>query len=462
MIASTRPRRLGSALAVLALGAACRAPLPLPDLAEQARGAPLLDEALRPRVSELRHPLLEAAPVTLADGLNPSEAAILAVVLNPDLVAARAARGEARAGLVAAGILPNPAFNIEVADPYGGGSTGLTDVVNLSLSIDTQQILTRWARIAAARGEVDRVDLDLLWQEWQVAQQARLETTRLAWLEQRVGLATTQLADETQTSKQLRQGFDAGDVTADQLGVQLAARESVRANLVGLEQAGIESRTRLLGLLGRPETEDLVIETPVVSTQESLPLASTLVPTCLERRLDLEALRRGYDAQEARLRQAVLEQFPNVSVGLVRQRNESRLKFLGGFVTVGLPIFDRNQAGVALAEATRARLRAEYEARVADIRNTVAGALDLLALAYRRLRRVTAALAPLTELEGDEADSAQSGDVDWLTYETIRLALLDQRLQQASLLQLVAETQIALGTACGSSDWPPRSGGTTP
>lgn len=438
---------------VLVASIGCYRSLPLPELTRFERGAPLVEEALRAHVAELRHPLLKPVPIVLGDGLSPVEAALVAVALNPDLAAARAARGEARAGLVAAGLLPNPVFNIEVDDPYGLGSTGLTEVLNLSLSIDTQPILTRWARIAAARGEVERVDLGILWQEWQIAQQARLEAVRLAWLEQRVGLARTQLAAETQTSDRLQQGFAAGDVTADQLGVQLAGRETVRTNLVGLEQARIESRNRLLGLFGRPAEMELVVEPPVVPVERPLPAPPDLLARCLERRLDLEALRHGYAAQDARLRQALLEQFPNVSIGLARQRNESQLKFLGGFVSVGVPVFDRNQAGVALARATRERLWFEYQARATDVRNTVQAALEILDLVYSRLPEVTASLAPLTALESDEAQAAEIGDVDWLTYQTIHLALFEQRLQQASLSQLAAETEIALETSCGSFEW---------
>lgn len=448
--------RISSGPLLIAVSLACARPAPLPELADFETGAPLEAEALRARVSELDHPFLEAIPIDLGDGLGPSEAAVLAVALNPDLAAARAARGEARAGLVAAGLLPNPSFGFESDDPYGSGSAGLSRVVNLSLSIDTQQILTHWARVAAARGEVERVDLDILWQEWGIAQQARLEATRLAWLEQRVSLSRKQLDLEAETSDRLQQAFAAGDVAAGPLGVQIAARESVRANLLALEQAHLESRNRLLGLLGRPEPTELAVEPPAASGATSLPSADELVPLCLGRRLDLEALRRSYAAQDARLRQAVIEQFPNVTVGLAHQRNESQLKFLGGFVTVGVPIFDRNQAGVALAEATRERLRLEYAARATEVRGTVHDALDLLELVSRRLPEVTAGLEPLSVVEEQEARAAAAGDVDWLTYETIRLALFEQRLQQASLSQLAAETRIALETACGSFGWPMR------
>lgn len=425
---------------------------PLPEVSGFERGAPWVPEEFKTRVADIDHPILEPVPIDPADGLNPTEAALLAVILNPDLEALRATRREAAAGLIAAGLLPNPIFSAAVDDPYGKKSAGLTNTLGLSLSIDTQQIITRWHRMAAARGEIDRVDLDILWQEWQVAQQARLEATRAAWLDQRVSLARAQLADETQTGERLQHGLDDGDVTAERFGVQIVARESVRTNLVSLEQAQIESRGRLLALLGQPETASLVIEPPSAAVQHPLPTSTDLIGPCLERRLDLEALRRGYEAQDARVWQAVLEQFPNLTIGIARQRDESRVQFLGGFVTLGLPIFDRNQAGVALADSTRTRLRLEYAARTSEIRNTVQTSLDLLQMLSVRLPEVSAGIAPLESLENDEASAAESGDVDWLTYVTIRLALFDQQLQEAALSQLAAETQIGLATACGCFD----------
>jgi outer membrane protein TolC len=464
LAADTDRGRRGRAVCIgllLAIALACAPAAPLTELASFERGAPFQQETLRARVAELDHPLLGEIEIDLGDGLGPGEAAVLAVLLDPDLAAARASRGEARAGLVAAGLLPNPSLGFETDDPYGSGSAGLSRVVNLQLSIDTRQILTHWARVAAARGEVARVDLDILWREWLTAQQARLEATRLAWLERRVSLSREQLALEEETSDRLQRAFGAGDVAAGQLGVQIAARESVRANLVGLEQARLESRDRLLALLGRPEPDEISIEPPAESSPGALPSADELLPRCLGRRLDLEALRRGYAAQDARVRQAVIEQFPDVTIGLAHQRDESQLKFFGGFVTVGVPIFDRNQAGVALAEATRERLRLEYEARATEVRGAVHDALELLELVDRRLPEVSAGVEPLSFVESEEGRAAGEGDVDWLTYETIRLALFDQRLQQASLSQLASETRIALETACGDFGWPVGSEGDT-
>ena len=68
----------------------------------------------------------------------------------------------------------------------------------------------------------------------------------------------------------------------------LAAREAVRANLIGLEQAEVQSRSTLLGLLGQPAPIDIEVEPPVVEADMGeLPDPGEVVPACFERRLDL-------------------------------------------------------------------------------------------------------------------------------------------------------------------------------
>jgi outer membrane protein TolC len=123
-------------------------------------------------------------------------------------------------------------------------------------------------------------------------------------------------------------------------------------------------------------------------------------------------------------------------------------------VSLGLPVFDRNQGGVALARATRARLRDEYTARATQIRSSVDDLLGLLGVFARRLPEVRAAIVPLAAIEKAEQTGAESGDIDWVAYQTVRLALLDQRLQDASLAQARAEALVGLDTACGVVDGP--------
>ncbi len=420
-------------------------PLSLPPAAAPER--PLDAPRLRVAASTLSRAGPTQVRIDLSDGLDPDEAAVLAVLLDPDLVAARDQHGEAKAQIIAAGILPNPVLGVEVDHPYGAGSAGTSEVLNLSLSLDLKPLFARSANRSAAEAGLAQIDLGIAWQEWQVAQQARLLVVRLEWLRKRVKLAREDLAFEQQTAASLEKAGTGGDATLGQIGVQRAALESVRRTVDDLEQTEVDTESQLRALLGNPRLDKLDVPEPG-------PVGSTTSPTmstCIAQRLDLQALERGYRAEEAAVRAAVIEQFPDLTVGIAHQHNEASLNFIGAFVNVGLPIFDRNQGRVAVARATRRRMRHEYDARVAGIRADLDQLQRFSALVARQLPEVHAAIAPLEQIEQQERSAVVRGDVDRLSYQAVRTALLDQRLQETALSQALAESRVGFDTTCGDS-----------
>lgn len=423
---------------------------PLPGGDALAHPAPLDPPRLRVAAAELHHPLLAPISLDLSHGLDPDQAAVLAVLLNPELRAERDAHGEAEAQLVVAGLLRNPDFSFEATHPSSPDPTPLVNTLAASLAFDLQSLCTRGAKRAAAQAELAQVDLGIAWHEWVVAQDARLLTVRLAWLQRRLEIVRQELSFQGDTERFLERAVAAGDATLPQLGVQRASLETVRREANGLEQAQTESENALLALLGRPAGLRLEVA-PVAAAAADAALAPAAAPdmaACLDHRLDLDALRRGYDAQEARLRLAVLEQFPALTIGISRQRNESSVRFLGGFVSLALPIFDSGRSGVALADATRTRLRHEFESRAAAARDEIEGTGAMITLLERQIPTVRASLAPLASIEERERVAATRGDVDRLSYQTVRSSLLDQRLQDAALSQALAEAHVALDAAC--------------
>ncbi len=165
----------------------------------------------------------------------------------------------------------------------------------------------------------------------------------------------------------------------------------------------------------------------------------------------MRALREGYRAENARLRQAVLAQFPDLSLGVVQQRNESNVYFLGGAVTIGLPLFDRNQGQVSLARATRTRLRHQYDARVLSVRGDSLRFYRLAALVKAQLPPVGDAIEALGSIETRERAAVAHGDIDRLAYQAVRNALFEQKLQRVVLEQALAEARVVLEAACGGA-----------
>src|SRR6202043_3802905 len=117
----------------------------------------------------------------------------------------------------------------------------------------------------------------------------------------------------------------------------------------------------LLGLV--PEAKlrfDGVERLPAINAQGLRPLLKELAA----RRPDLLALRAGYDAQEEKVRQAIIEQFPKLNIGASYARDTTGVFTFTPAVTISLPIFDRNQGNIAIEQANRQVMHAEYQARL--------------------------------------------------------------------------------------------------
>jgi hypothetical protein len=140
----------------------------------------------------LREKLPRGAPRDVVldgrDGLSADEAAIFAIDQNPRLRAVRAERGIGQAELLAAGVLPNPRLEGSLDFPIFGPEAKVLGY-GVGISWNVTPLIARGARVAAANENLIAVDLDIAWQEWQVAQAARLHTIRAVCLQRRAALA---------------------------------------------------------------------------------------------------------------------------------------------------------------------------------------------------------------------------------------------------------------------------------
>ena len=237
-------RRVGPAAALLSAACALSEPAPLRPAAEIAAERPTLAEA----------------GIDWSDGLSPDEAARLAALHNPQLRAAREERGEAAAELQAAGFLSDLGLGGDVLHPTSGpGVSDLVTAYGLSLSVDTASLVTRSARIDAATAQVESTDLGLAWQEWQVAQGARLEAVRLGRLRRRLEVARAEIEFLEGTTASLERSVGRGDATLQGLGVQRAALEAARQIRRELESAEATSQSTLLAELGMAPDQPLVV-----------------------------------------------------------------------------------------------------------------------------------------------------------------------------------------------------------
>jgi outer membrane protein TolC len=444
-------------LSVLALGTmgGCKLYHALP-LDQKARDAALSRPDL-PRIQvqakELRHPLLKplAIDTDLRDGLSPAGAAVLAVLLNPDLRAVRDQRALADAQLLDAGLLPDPVLSYGYDVPVGGSAPEITIGHTTDLSLDLTSVLTRGLRRRSARAAQQSVDLDVAWQEWQVAEAAKLSVYRLSALDPQVGLAEEAAGALGEILGAVEKAAARGQMSQNDLASARAAFDAGRREALSVRQTRDRERLELNALLGLPPRESLTLAAKKPQEKrpwDSPPTEGALLQG-LEGRLDLVALQKGYESQDARVRLAVWSQFPTIGISLNRAVDTSSVGTKGYGATVSLPLLNRGRGLVAMENATRQQMYDQYLARLFHARSDLAQILSDMG-ALRGMIAAAAEALPALRAQAEASEAAfRSGNLDLVGRNQARLALLAQRGTLLGLEANLDELGVALEIASG-------------
>ncbi len=138
-----------------------------------------LDAPVRIPATRFEHLPLDPLLLDPRIGIGPDEAAMIALYSNPALRAIRDRRGLAIAQVVQAGILPNVAVSYSRDYVTGGNTAGTTTAYNLSAGWEFSALIPFLPKQTAARKNLAAVDLDIAWQEWQIAENARAAVYRV-------------------------------------------------------------------------------------------------------------------------------------------------------------------------------------------------------------------------------------------------------------------------------------------
>jgi cobalt-zinc-cadmium efflux system outer membrane protein len=378
------------------------------------------------------------------NGLDETAVITLAVFDNPDLKAARLQAGLASAQLLQAGLLPDPVLNADFAksDLNYGGDAGL--------SADVQSLIARGSRKAAARANQQQVHLNILWQEWQVAERARelfIQSQYDKQLQQVLTEARDFFADRYQQDQAALQKADitVSVATAD-LTLLTDAENKLRQYQLNASSArrqmnellGLQPNVRLR-LVGSADTQPL--------SKEQFQAAVSALPY---RRADLLALQAGYQTQEQRVREAILAQFPNLSAGVTYSRDPVEgVNSFGPNVTLSLPIFNRNRGTIAVQRATRAVLRQTYQARLDQAESQANQVWEATEIMQAQLGDLDARLKTLHQTAGAVKQGFDQGNVSAGLYVNIESSLLTTETEEIQLRASLENAQSALETVLG-------------
>lgn len=303
---------------------------------------------------------------------------------NGELAALRAEQGIRDAGMVRAGLLPNPTLELEAGS---GALTGSNDENSITVGISQEFFLSG---IRERRLDLAERDQEVF--RWQLADRERLlrEEIKTAFYDavlaqERVALAERAIALNRQLLEVTRDRLAAGDIPELEMNlvkVELARSEGVR---IDSEKGLIRSRSRLWTLAGlSPDHRPALAGT--LEPERDMPRSlASLKELAIASRPDLKSLETERSRGAADLALAEAESVPSLTAGIFYTREQRsdetgmgeekvRDNLLGIRLSMPLPLFDRNQAGAQEARARKSGSESRLEAAVKNVAREVEAA----------------------------------------------------------------------------------------
>jgi len=150
------------------------------------------------------------------------------------------------------------------------------------------------------------------------------------------------------------------------------------------------------------------------------------------------------------VRVAVLSQFPNVVVGFTRARDFSNVHSIGGAVSLTLPLFDRGRGQIAIQRATRAQLRAEYQARLDQASSDIWQLWSDMQELRGELEGLDRRLPPLQKSVDNARRAYADGNFPAANYLALVNAYLAAQSSRFDVLQSLWTDSIALAALTGT------------
>lgn len=303
-------------------------------------------------------------------GVSSNDLVRRALASNAELLAARLEIERARARLRQAGLRPNPTIDVEQTTGRFTGAAGESEV-SVGVAVPLELGGKRRRRIELARAEFEAVEAEVADRERRLTNEVRASYAEaLAALRELATLEELNTLD-LQTTRFVQARVNEGEtapIELNQLRVEVERLRSRRALVEGRLQVSL---LKLKSLTGVPANELIRLREDIASAGLSSPPQSLEAATevALRSRPDLKLARLNVEVAQAGLRLARSYGVPDVTpftrysqsrsvfddtpVGPLRDRD----KLITFGVSIGIPVFNRNQG--ATAEAATAITQAE-------------------------------------------------------------------------------------------------------
>ena len=247
---------------------------------------------------------------------------------------------------------------------------------------------------------------------------------------------------------QVRTATSAGNLALSAEAPLLAAQASGEIAIATTRMRLIRNWQDLDALIGLDPAVRFAIAKPtLVSLPDNI---KPLIETLPKRRPDLVALQLGYMASDQDVREAILGQFPAFTLGPAGGWDTSRVYSMGPSITLGLPIFNRNQGKIAAARATRVQLHADYQARL----DGAVGASKALIARIQTIKSDLVKSRAASEEADSQAGSAlqafKEDNLDERSLTDYQTTALQRQLDVLAYQRALDETTLALSIELGT------------
>ena len=405
-----------------------------------------------------------AASAQPASGqLTVEEAVTRALAENPELRALRTEIEAARGRLRQAGLRPNPMLEL------GGQKnvTGSDNNVNVGLSLPLDLNGRKEGRVGVAEREIEMKQAQVTDRERRLAAEVRMKAGELLAVRRNLDVTRDLLETNRKALGLIRERVRRGAAPALDESLLLVEVNRLEASL-GI----LDSRVEILGfqlklLAGMPPGEALALQGELSPRSVSLDRTAGL-QRALAGRPDLVIARAEAAMARAKIRKEEAEGRwdASVNVGYMRQdfgfalngltdRGGTRpiqdtFHYVGGGVTITLPVRNRNQGNIAAAEAEAQGADRKREAAELTIRQEVTAAFTQLEAAQRSLEIYTRGVRDVARRNLEVVrQTYELGRVPFLEVIAEQRRYIDIELGYTDSLKLVYDAHVEIERAVG-------------
>jgi len=367
---------------------------------------------------------------------------LAAFYYSPELDVARAHWAVAQAGMITAGMRPNPTAGI--GSGYNSTTVGINPwipEVLLDLTIETAG--KREIREAQSGHLAEAARLEVLAAAWRARSRLRAAYVALFVAQGREANLTRQRDLRAESVRLLEVQLQAGEISPNELTQARIALNDIRLAVLDAALQARQARIALAGAIGVPVAALDGVELTLADMEQlerSLP-GDEMRRRALVNRTDILAALADYGASEATLQLEIAKQYPDIHLLPGFQYDQVAAKWALG-VGFTLPIFNKNEGPIAEAEAAREESAARVLAAQAGVFNDIDAAMAAYQAAAEKSAATEELIAQLQEQASLSSTAYRLGEVSRLASLSAQLELAAGELAR---LETLGQAQQAAG-----------------